>query len=356
MNIHDAGHRAAFLTDACRELLASRNYAATLQRLSDLAVPALADWCAVDMVRDEGGFGRLAVTHLDPEKVMLAHELWNRYPPRPTDAAGLANVVRTGQAELVPEISDALLASLARDEEHLRLARQLGLRSYLVVPLAAQGRVLGALTLVHAESGRRFGPDDLAFATEFAALAALAVDNARLFEAEVAARRRAELSERAFRTFIDNLPELAWTALPDGHIDYYNRRWYEYTGTTFEEMQGWGWQRVHDPALLPLVVERWKRSLETGEPFEMEFTLRSADGLPRWFLTRVSPMRDANGQVVRWFGTNTDIHELKAAQSLSMEMAAQSRETEALLLKMRGEKEHAELEVSRLRAALKSTD
>ena len=88
-----------------------------------------------------------------------------------------------------------------------------------------------------------------------------------------AARARAENSEQALKTFVDNLPELAWTARPDGHIDYYNRRWYEYTGTTFEEMQGWGWEKVHDPELLPQVVERWNQSLATGEPFEMEFTL-----------------------------------------------------------------------------------
>ena len=134
-------------------------------------------------------------------------------------------------------------------------------------------------------------------------------------EAE-AARARAEASEHGLKTFIDNLPELAWTALPDGHIDYYNRRWYEYTGTTFEEMQGWGWEKVHDPELLPKVVERWKHSLATGEPFEMEFTLRGADGIARWFLTRVAPSRDASGKIIRWFGTNTNIDEIKASLAL----------------------------------------
>ncbi|MCA1664670.1 MAG: PAS domain-containing protein [Myxococcales bacterium] len=164
------------------------------------------------------------------------------------------------------------------------------------------------------------------------------------------ARARAEASEQALKTFIDNLPELAWTAQPDGHIDYYNRRWYEYTGTTFEEMQGWGWEKVHDPALLPKVVERWKHSLSTGEPFEMEFTLRGADGVARWFLTRVAPMRDASGAIVRWFGTNTNIHEIKAASALSEAMAQQSFEMQRALLEMRGAKERAELRVSELEA------
>jgi PAS domain S-box-containing protein len=114
---------------------------------------------------------------------------------------------------------------------------------------------------------------------------------------------------------VDNLPELAWAARPDGHIDFYNRRWYAYTGTTPEQMEGWGWGQVHDPAVLPDVVARWRRSIETGEPFEMEFPLRGADGAFRWFLTRVSPLRDADGQIARWVGTNTDIHDRKGAEA-----------------------------------------
>ncbi len=168
----------------------------------------------------------------------------------------------------------------------------------------------------------------------------------------VQARARAETSENALKTFVDNLPELAWTARPDGHIDYYNRRWYEYTGTTFEEMQGWGWEKVHDPALLPKVVERWKHSLASGEPFEMEFTLRGADGIARWFLTRIVPSRDASGTIVRWFGTNTDIDDIKTSQALTAAMTAQSRETQQALLEMRTAKERAEARVAELEAAL----
>jgi PAS domain S-box-containing protein len=100
---------------------------------------------------------------------------------------------------------------------------------------------------------------------------------------------------------------LAWTARPDGFIDYYNARWFDYTGTTLEQMQGWGWKSVHDPAMLDAVVERWQRSIATGEPFEMEFPIRGADGTFRWFLTRVKPLHDAEGRLVRWFGSNTDI-------------------------------------------------
>ncbi len=103
------------------------------------------------------------------------------------------------------------------------------------------------------------------------------------------------------------MPQLGWTALADGYIDFYNRGWYEYTGTTFEEMQGWGWEKVHDPEMLPKVVEKWKRSLDTGTPFEMEFPLRRHDGVFRTFLTRVNPVHDSAGNILRWVGINTDV-------------------------------------------------
>lgn len=117
------------------------------------------------------------------------------------------------------------------------------------------------------------------------------------------------IDQSLFRSLFDQMPQLGWTAKPDGYIDFYNRGWYEYTGTTFEDMQGWGWSKVHDPEMLPKVVDRWQHSLATGTPFEMEFPLRRHDGAFRWFLTRVNPSRDADGKIVRWVGINTDVHD-----------------------------------------------
>ncbi len=114
-------------------------------------------------------------------------------------------------------------------------------------------------------------------------------------------------SEQKFSTLAETVPQLVWMAEPDGFIFWYNRNWYDYTGTTPKDMEGWGWQSVHDPEILPSVVERWKASIDTGESFEMEFPLRGRDGEFRWFLTRVNPARDDEGRIVRWFGTNTDI-------------------------------------------------
>lgn len=111
----------------------------------------------------------------------------------------------------------------------------------------------------------------------------------------------------AFQALADFLPTLCWLAMPDGHIHWYNRRWHDYCGSTPAEMEGWGWQSVHDPEVLPEVMAQWTASIATGEPFEMVFPLRGADGEYRPFLTRVVPLRGPEGAVLRWFGVNTEV-------------------------------------------------
>ncbi len=126
---------------------------------------------------------------------------------------------------------------------------------------------------------------------------------------EVVAAREAEI-----RTLADAIPTLAWTAREDGYIDWYNAQWYEYTGTTPAEMEGWGWQSVHDPESLPSVLDEWRGSIASGNVFEMTFPLRAKTGEYRRFLTRVTPLTDSNGRVVRWFGTNTDVEAERRAR------------------------------------------
>ncbi|HEU4375775.1 MAG TPA: PAS domain S-box protein, partial [Telluria sp.] len=135
---------------------------------------------------------------------------------------------------------------------------------------------------------------------------------------DISARKSAEdtlrQSEEVLRALANSIPQLAWMAQADGAIVWYNERWYDYTGTTLEQMAGWGWQSVHDPEVLPLVLQRWNESIRTGNPFDMEFPIRGADGQFRWFLTRVNAVRDRFGHVVRWFGTNTDVDQVKRVQ------------------------------------------
>lgn len=128
------------------------------------------------------------------------------------------------------------------------------------------------------------------------------------------AEERLRRSEAELRVLADSIPQLAWMADAGGHIFWYNRGWYEYTGTTPGNTPGWNGPAVHDAKILPAVLERWQHSLDNGVPFEMEFPLRGGDGRFRWFLTRVNPLCDEAGRVIRWFGTNTDVDQVKRAE------------------------------------------
>lgn len=200
--IKRAEESARYLARASETLSASLDYETTLKELAHIVVPEFADWCAVDIVGDDGKVKQLAVAHADPDKVRWAYELNKRYPPDPTAPTGVYKVLRTGTPELYSEISDEMIEAAARDDEHLRISRELGLKSAIVVPLIAHGRTLGALTLVTSESGRRYGQADLEFAMELARRAALAVDNARLHRAESDARRAAEAANLAKTQFL----------------------------------------------------------------------------------------------------------------------------------------------------------
>jgi PAS domain S-box-containing protein len=170
-----------FLADASAALAAVVDYQSTLTKVARLAVPFFADWCIVDMQGADGSLRRLAVVHADPSRVELARELYRQHPPRPDDPHGAPHVLRTGQPELTEQITDAMLAAAALDEEHLRILRGLGLRSYIAVPLSARGKTLGVLTFLAAESGRRYSRADLALAEDLAHRAAVAIDNALLY-------------------------------------------------------------------------------------------------------------------------------------------------------------------------------
>jgi PAS domain S-box-containing protein len=182
-----------------------------------------------------------------------------------------------------------------------------------------------------AKDGRHI-PVTLAFSPVLNA--AGGITSGAIFIRDNTARKHAEDARahtaEEFRTVADGIPTLCWMAEPDGHIYWYNRRWYEYTGTTPVEMEGWGWQSVHDPATLPAVLERWQASLATGQPFEMTFPLRGADSVFRPFMTRVAPVRDADGEIVRWLGVNTDVTEAAEREANLLQIANALRESEQI--------------------------
>jgi signal transduction histidine kinase/PAS domain-containing protein len=186
-----------YLQRASDVLNSSLDYETTLDQLAQIVVPELADWCSVHIVDDGDAPRQLAVAHVDPTKVAWARELNRRYPPRPDATTGVPNVLRTRTPEILSDITDEMLVAGAIDEEHLRIARALGLRSAIIVPLLVGDSAVGALTLVSAESKRRYTELDLPLATELARRAAVAVEHARLHRQAVAARAGAEQSARS---------------------------------------------------------------------------------------------------------------------------------------------------------------
>ena len=196
------------LADAGEVLASSLDYGETLQGVADLAVPELADWCAVSLPDGRGGIATVAVAHADPAKVAMARELGERYPTRADAPSGAALVIREGRAMVENSITPEMLAAAARDEEHLALLRDLGMRSAMILPMTVGRRTIGALSLVNAESGRAVTPAVRDLAQELARRAATAVDNARLYTERT---HIATTLERGLRP--PELPELpGWAA------------------------------------------------------------------------------------------------------------------------------------------------
>jgi PAS domain S-box-containing protein len=196
--------RRNFLADATALLAESIDYTLRLGELANLAVPRFADWCAIDVMhREDAVPKRIAVAHVDPTKIALAEELHDRHLPQADAAAGVGYVIRSGRSELVTEISDEALASASVDEEQLRLLRELGLRSRMIVPLVSTGgRTLGAMTFAYGASARTYTPDDLELAEELGRRCATAIENAALYASVQRAREASDAANRAKDEFL----------------------------------------------------------------------------------------------------------------------------------------------------------
>ncbi|MBD1940936.1 PAS domain S-box protein, partial [Coleofasciculus sp. FACHB-712] len=215
-------HAQCFLSEASAVLASSLDYQTTLERVAQLTVPELADWCTVHMIEENGAIAQIAVAHIDPAKLEWAYQIRDKYPINPDDPRGAALTLRTGQPDLVPNIPDELLVQAARDSEHLEILRQVGFRSVMTVPLRTQARILGVISFIAAESERQYTPADLQLAEELARRASLAIDNAQLYRAAQRDRAKAETANRIKDEFLAVLshelrsplnPILGWTKL-----------------------------------------------------------------------------------------------------------------------------------------------
>lgn len=313
-----AERRAAFLAAASTALSDARDLERTLRDVAELASASIADWTVVTARIGSGELRRIAVVHRDPAKRAAAEEYLRSFPPH-LHRPDLREISEGRRPVLFERLDAKDLARVSQDSRHLEVLESLGVASAILVPLTRGAELIGVLTLVRGAEAPPYGRDDFACAQDFAARLSLALENARLFEASRHAEER-------LRAVVENLPQLAWTASTDGTIDFYNQRWFEYTGTTLGQMKRDGWQSVLDAEAVPGVARTWARAIDRGEPFELELRLRGADGSYRWFLTRMRLLSDSAGRRLGWVGTHTDIDE-QMRQTTELRHAVDTRDT-----------------------------
>jgi formate hydrogenlyase transcriptional activator len=195
------------------------------------------------------------------------------------------------------------------------LALQNGLRAAWSTPMMSHdGTVLGTFGMYYREV-RQPGPSEIQLIDNAGRIAGIAIERERSREALRSASEEIRNSEARLRKIIDTIPTHAWCTLPDGAGIFWNRRWLEYTGLSLEVLRGWGWQDAIHPEDLKKITDKWRRDLAAGQPGEVEGRLRRFDGVYRWFLFRAEPLRDESGNIVNWYGTDTDIDDLKRAEA-----------------------------------------
>jgi PAS domain S-box-containing protein len=303
-----AEDRLAFLAEASRVLGSSLDFSTTLTNIVRLAVPAVADWAAVYLFTDTDQLELVAVVHLDPAKVELAYELHRRFPSNSPEAHGVWSVFRRGTSELCTDISDELLCDRIENAELRKVLRGLGLRSAMRMPLVANGQTLGVLTLASAESERHYGPADLSLAEDLAQRCALALDNARRYQATRDAEQR-------FRELVDGLDAVVWEAESAGlrftFVSHYVEKLLGYPATRWLEEPGFWLSKVHPEDRAAAVAAC--RKAEEGHDQDVEYRAETADGEVLWLRNLIYAVRDG-GRVSRLRGVMVDATERKQAE------------------------------------------
>jgi len=321
--------RTQLLADVSALLDESLDYDETLAAVADLAVRRIADWCSIDMVDEERGLRNVAVAHVEPEKVTLARELQRRYPPDLEAPTGAANVaLRTGESELYAEITPELLERAGADADQVEIIRDLGMTSAMVVPLRARDRVLGALTLIATEGRPNYGPDDLAFAEQIAARAAIAVDNARLYREAREQERRSAEARALLDTLIDQAPIGVGFFDREGRYVRVNDALAELNGVPAADHIG---RRVDEvlPEIADDVLAHIDRALTGGGPVtDTEVARPQPDGVLHHYLVSYYPVRLAGGEAL---GVGLTVLDISARVRAAEELRTQRDLYEALL-------------------------
>ena len=296
-----------FLADASAALGSSLEYETTLRTVARLTVPAIADWCTIDLAEADGVLRRIAITHIDAAREPWAWELERRFPARPEHGDGPYAVLRSGQSMLVPTITPEMLAASPRNPEYIRLVSQIGLVSYIGVPLVAHGQIFGVLSLIMSGSGRHYDETDLRLAEELGKRAGVAVDNARRHYAAVDSLNMLDAMLAASpvgQAFVDR--ELRYVRVNPALAALHGLPAEAHLGRPVREVL---------PEWAPVLEPLYHHVLDTAEPvLERTISVPAPDGTRYELLVSCFPVRDARGQV-RWVGvTKADVTERRRAE------------------------------------------
>ncbi|MEH1840619.1 MAG: PAS domain S-box protein [Nostoc sp.] len=294
-----AEERLRYIAQISSLLSTSLDYEETLEQIAKISVPQLADWCSVDILNEDGSIRRLPIAHADSYKAELARKL-REYAIDYKSASAITRVLQTGQSELISEVSDSLLVATTQNQEHLELVRQLGMKSVMIVPLIAQGRVLGSITFVTTQSDRRYDRTDLTLATDIAHRAALAMENARLYR-DI---HQALIHYAESLSLLDALLSAAPVAVCflDRELRYIriNQVFADINGLTIEEHLGRKFREVL-PAMAAELEQQLQRVLNTGEPLLNVEISGETRGQPRRYgcwLGNYYPVNNTIGETV----------------------------------------------------------
>lgn len=294
-----AEERLRYIAQISSLLSTSLDYEETLEQIAKISVPQLADWCSVDILNEDGSIRRLPIAHADPSKAELARKL-QEYATDYKGVSAITRVVQTGQSELILEIPDSLLVASTQNQEHLELVRQLGMKSVMIVPLIAQGRVLGTISFVSTQSKRRYDRTDLTLATDISHRAALAVENARLYR-DI---HKALVHYAESLSLLDALLAAAPVAVCffDRELRYIriNQVFADINGLTIEEHLGRKFGEVL-PAIAVKEELHLQRVLDTGEPLlnvEVSGKTRGQEERYGYWLGNYYPVNNAMGETV----------------------------------------------------------
>jgi len=316
--------RLTLLAESGPQLLsAALHQTETLDRLAALAVADLADLCLVDMLEEDGSLRRTTTAHADPTRTERAREL-SRFTPRGGSSHPVLAAIETGAPQLLPEVPDSLLAEIAQDGEHLRLMRDLGYRSAMVLPLAARGRTLGAISLISSRPGR-YGADELALAEALADGAALALDNARAYREARAAEQALRESHGLLHAVTEGTTDAVFVKDGGGRYLSINSAGARLLGRSVEEVIGRVDSELYSPATAAALMARDREVMERGEVRTFE-EVGEAAGVRRTYLTTKGPYRDPDGNVIGLIGIARDISERKEAEQRAALLAELSSE------------------------------